>query len=536
MTSTRPPFAARWTLSLKARLGIGAAILGAGTLLTALILYLGMNAVAARLDTALASEMRMVRYATLSQQTSTFLIVATEVIQTGQPSDIRRARIAPVIDQLGQTFAALQADTQAAVEQAQDIGLDAQTRYATQSLGLARMEALLENTVAGLRNETNDTGELRAYLDSFASSFDPLLSQAANTEVMFRNTIIAAIDSLRHRLIVTALSIAGVSIALVAAFYFGLVRPQFARLDRLREAAHRIGQEDFDIALPVTRMDEIGQLWTETNRMAASLSDRKTAVQAEWTRLNDTIARRTQELRHANATLEEIDGNRRRFFADVSHELRTPLTVILMEAQIGKKLDSAAARAFATIEARAARLNRRIDDLLRVARSDSGQLELEVEATPLADLIEEVRNEVTAEVNNAGMTLEVEPPGEVHLLCDPNWMRQVLAGLIRNAIRHARAGGFIGVTAQAGETSVTLRVIDHGPGIDPKDVPLIFGRFVQGGGPAKKQGFGIGLALARWVIEAQGGSIAATSPLPEACAPQGITGTAFDICLPRKKG
>lgn len=531
MSVTAPPDPARSrSLSLKARLGIGAAVLGSGTLLTALVLLLGLNAVAARLETALASELRMARYATLSQQAATFLVVSTEMVQTGRPAEVRRDRITPIVDQLARTFDALQADTQAAAEAAQDLGIDAQSRYGTQSLGLARMQALLDNTVAGLATDTDTSTDLRGYLDGFASSFDPLLSQAVSTEIQFRNTIIQGIDTLRQRLTAIAVGIAGSTILLVAAFYFGLVRPQFTRLDRLREAAHRIAGEDFAVALPVTRADEIGELSLETNRMAGALSARQSAIQAEWARLTDTIDQRTAALRAANATLEEIDENRRRFFADVSHELRTPLTVILMEAQIGKKTTPAASEAFATIEARAERLNRRIDDLLRVARSDSGQLELDVQPTPLPDLIRSVVSEVRAETENAAMTLEVGEVPQVELSCDPNWVRQVLVGLIRNAIRHARAGGMIRLTAAVDEGTAALAVSDHGPGIPPETLPGIFDRFAQGAGSAKGQGFGLGLALARWVIEAQGGTITALSPLPD--APAGVTGTAIQLCLP----
>jgi signal transduction histidine kinase len=455
------------------------------------------------------------------------------MVQTGQPAEVRRDRIAPVTGQLRRTFEALHADTEAAVEKARDIGLDEQSRYATQSLGLARMQAMLENTVAGLDGETEDQAELRAYIDGFATSFDPLLGQAVNAEVLFRNAILQGIDTLRRKLAITALAIAGATVLLVAAFYLGLVRPQFARIDRLREAAQQIGREEFGIRLPVTRMDEIGQLATETQRMADALSERKREVQSEWGRLNETIAQRTEELRAANATLEEIDANRRRFFADVSHELRTPLTVILMEAQIGRQSLPEAAAAFATIEARAARLNRRIDDLLRVARSDSGQLELDVQPTPLPELIAQVVEEIRAETDSAGLVLTVDDMPKVRLQCDPNWVRQVLVGIIRNAIRHARDGGALRLTAEDGDGRVTLRVIDHGPGIPPDQLPCIFDRFTQGGGAGKTQGFGLGLALAHWVVEAQGGSITAQSPLPDADRPKGVTGTAIAVCLPR---
>lgn len=519
------------SLSLKMRLGLGAAALGAATLLTVGILYLGLQQVASRLDTALASDQRMARYATLSTQVATFLVIGTEAIQTEQSAEIRMDRLEPVINQINGTFVRLRADVEDAVLAAETLGLDAQSRYGTQSLGLARMEAMLGNTLQGLSADTTDTARLRAYIDTFASSFDPLLSQAVNTELLFRNAILASIDALRRLLILASLAIAALTVGVVALFYFGLIRPQLSRLDRLRAAAHQIGQEDFDVALPVTRPDEIGQLYTETNRMAAALSARYDTVQAEWAQLNDTIARRTEDLRKANAKLSEIDENRRRFFADVSHELRTPLTVILMEAQIGRQAAPDAAEAFATIEARAARLNRRIDDLLRVARSDSGQLALEAEAVSVDALLDDVTREVQAEIDNAGMTLERAGEVKTALECDPNWIRQVMVSLISNAIRHAREGGKVRLQAEEAGDHVVLSVTDNGPGIPAADQARIFDRFAQAG-QSQGQGFGIGLALAHWVIDAQGGQIEVTSPVDGAQSLGAAPGTKIAVRLP----
>lgn len=524
---------AKPALSLKLRLSIGAALLGAGTLLTALILYVGLNAVAGRLDTALASENRMARYANLSTQAATFLVVATEAVQTGQTTATRMERLAPVAAQMRQTFAHLHADVEDAVRAAEALGLDEQSRYGTQSLGIARMQAALDSTETGLAGD-EDTARLRAHLDGFASRVDQLLSQAVNTEVLFRNNILSGIDALRRRLTLTALGIAGATLLAIAAFTFGLIRPQFARLDGLRSAAHQIGTGDFTVSLPVTRADEIGQLASETNRMAAALLARQQEVQTEWTRLNETIADRTEALRAANTQLAEIDDKRRRFFADISHELRTPLTVILMEAQIGKSGSPDPEAAFATIEARAARLNRRIDDLLRLARSDTGELALDPLAVALPDLMREVIREIQAEVDSAGMEMETPEPPAVTVICDPNWVRQVIVSLIRNAIRHARAGRMLRVSTEMHRDGIILSVTDNGPGVAEADQARIFDRFAQGTSATANAGFGVGLALAKWVIEAQGGGITLHSPLPRVQALGDAPGTKIAVRLPRQ--
>lgn len=523
------------SMSLRSRLAAGAAVLAAGTVLTAATLYLGMTRVADRLDTALAVEARMARFATLSTQVSTFLVVATEAVQTGLPAEERAARVAPVAAGIDGTFALLRRDLEGAVEAAAALGIDQQSRYGTQSLGLARMEALLDSTVAGLARPTGDRAVLRAYIDTFASSFDPLLNQAVNEEVLFRREVLEGIDRLRRMLSGLAVAMGVAAVAMAVAFYFGLVRPQFERLDRLRRAAQRIGREDFAVALPATRDDEIGQLYSETNRMAAALAGRQAAVAEEWGRLNDTIAERTEALTAANARLERVDETRRRFFADISHELRTPLTVILMEAQIARQSGADPGGAFATIEQRAARLNRRIDDLLRVARSDSGTLALQSEVLGLDRIAADVVEEVAAECDSAGMTLETVEVPPVAVTGDPNWLRQVVAGLVRNAIRHARGGGLVRLEPVVEAGMAGLAVVDAGPGIAAEDRARVFDRFGQGGAP-NGQGFGLGLSLARWVVEAQGGEIALESPVVGGAGGGGGPGTKVTVRLPRAQG
>lgn len=517
--------------SLRRRLAAGAAALTLGTLVTALVLFLGMTRVAERLDSALAAEARMARYSMLSTQVSTFLVIATEAVQTGLPAAERAARILPVADNMRETFALLEEDHARAVAEAEVLGLEQQTRHATQSLGLARMRAQVDAVLRGLSQGSEDSDVLRAHLNSFASNFDPLLNQAVNTEVVFRGETLAGIERLRGQLSLAALVMACAAIVIALGFYMGLIRPQFRRLDRLRDAARRIGQEDFAIALPVARQDEIGQIYAEINRMAAALGDRQEGVQQDRARLNDTIAQRTADLREANAALERIDANRRRFFADVSHELRTPLTVILMEAQIGQKAQPAAAEAFATIETRAARLNRRIDDLLRVARSESGELGLDLAPVNGAGVLRDVLEEVRAECDSAGMTLTDEAAPDLTVTADANWLRQVLAGLVRNAIRHARAGGRVHLSLRQEGGEAVFDVRDNGPGIDPDRQPAVLRRFDRGGA-SQAEGFGIGLSLAAWVAEAQGGSLSLHSPLPRDVAPGAEPGLGVSLRLP----
>ncbi|MGR3379349.1 sensor histidine kinase [Salipiger abyssi] len=532
MNKDSSPDRSRSGLSLKARLGLGAGLLGLATLLTVAMLVIGMARVSQRLDTALAAETRLEQYSALSTQVSTFIVVAAEAIQRGLPPETRAERIDGIAATLDRSFVMLRAGLDAEVAEAQ--GLDEQSRRATQSLGLARMQALFRSTRDGLVSETEDRDRLRAYLDTFASGFEPLLAGAVNEEKRLRAGILAGIEDLRRSLTLAAIAIGLAALALCAGVYFGLIRPQFRRLDALRDAARRIGREEFDIALPAGPRDEIGALSAETARMAQALAARAEAVARDRAQLGEIIRQRTEALSAANARLERTDEDRRRFFADISHELRTPLTVILMEAQLGRQGDDPAP-AFATIEARAQRLNRRIDDLLRIARSETGQLALETAPVALADLLAEAVAETRAELSNAGMVLEAPDAAPLTVTGDRNWLRQVVVGLIRNAIRHARAGGRLRLELREDGGFGEIVLTDNGPGIAAEDQARIFDRFAQGGG-GNAQGFGLGLALARWVIEEQGGSIALQSPLPRDAALGEAAGTKISVRLPLDRG
>jgi signal transduction histidine kinase len=522
-------------ISLKAQLGLGAGLLGLATLITAALLVAGMAQVSKRLDTALQAERRLEQYGALSTQVSTYIIVATELIQRAQPAAIRAERTGGIAETLARSFGHLRAGLDAEVAAARALGLDAQTRRATQSLALARMEALLGNTQAALTSDTGDGERLRAHLDRFASGLEPLLAEAVNEEKRLRSEILAGIDDLSRRLMLGAAVIALGALVVTGGFYLGIVRPQFRRLDALRQAARQIGLEDFAIALPTTPADEIGQLYAETNRLAQGLAARAEAVASDRAHLNEIIRQRTRALRAAYTRLERTDEDRRRFFADISHELRTPLTVILMEAQLGRRGAPDPETAFATIETRATRLNRRIDDLLRIARSETGQLALEAERVDLGAMLQEAAAETRAEIANAGMEITAPPAAPLTVTGDRNWLRQVIVGLIRNAIRHARGGGAIRLEMRQDGGFGEVAVIDNGPGIAPADQARIFDRFAQGGA-GNAQGFGLGLALARWVIEEQGGTITVQSPVPRAAALGDSPGTKIAVRMPLHPG
>ena len=379
-------------------------------------------------------------------------------------------------------------------------------------LGLARMRASFE-ALARAAPEAAEPAALRARLDGFAALFAPLLDEAIEAERRAARQAEAGLDRQRRLMQALAVAIAAGAAALLLAFHLVLVRPLLGRLDRVARAAEAVGAGAFD-PVPVDRRDELGLVFARINRMAARLGRGRRALERDRARLEATVAARTAELSAANARLEATDAERRRLFADVGHELRTPLTVILAEHDLAARPEASEPElraALAVIGARARRLNRRIDDLLRVARSESGELELDARPFDLAAAASDAVEDIAPLARRARVAL-VPRLGPAAALGDRDWSRQVIAGVLDNAVRHSPPGAAIEVALAAAGTKIALTVTDEGEGVPQADRERIFARHVRGA--RRGLGFGVGLALARWVMTRQGGAIALESPAP----------------------
>lgn len=523
----------RWVGSLRARMMAGAGVIALLGVFAALLTGYGAIETASRIAQAVAAQGRMELMAALSARVGDYAVVAVESANSVAIAPGERAKRLDSRAQLvAEAFARAEAALSDAVEQARETGQSAQMRRATRSIGLARMRAQFDAMVRRLSDPRffNQPEGLRAVLDSFATQFSPLLSQVIEEERLDRDTSLASVEALRTRLIQLALGLALAAVLALAAFHFALTRPLLDRLARIGVATADIRRGAYDSRLDVGRRDELGLLFAQMNRMAARLDRGRRAVAADQAALEQTIAARTAELSAANARLAAIDADRRRFFADVGHELRTPLTVILAEAELGlgaAEIAEADARAaFSVIRARGRRLNRRVEDMLRVARSESGQIELNPAPFDVAVCLDEAIQDASGLARRHQIALVAEVAPGLTALGDPDWIRQVVAGLIDNALRHSPPGGAIRLVA--GEDDwVRIRVIDQGSGIAAADQARIFERFQRAARPQGPGGFGVGLSLAKWIVESQSGRIEVTSPVGTS------PGTEVTISLPR---
>jgi PAS domain S-box-containing protein len=225
-----------------------------------------------------------------------------------------------------------------------------------------------------------------------------------------------------------------------------------------------------------------------------------------------------QALRQREQALREADRRKDEFIAMLAHELRNPLVPIrngielLRHAQTNPSLVE---QVRPMMERQIGQMVRLIDDLLDVARIAAGKIELRRENVALATVVSAAVDAQRAAIEGARVSLDLDlPHDEVLLEADVTRLSQVLSNLLHNATKFTPAGGRIAVSARRlGTDSLRLSVRDTGMGIAPDQLPKIFDLFVQAGMRAKPQigGLGIGLAIARRLVELHGGGIEARS-------------------------
>lgn len=227
------------------------------------------------------------------------------------------------------------------------------------------------------------------------------------------------------------------------------------------------------------------------------------------------------------ARLAADEHQRRSLLADVTHELRTPLTVIAgnVEAILDGVHPADEAHLGAILEETRV-LSRLVEDLRTLALSEAGSLSLHREPTDVDVLVTDVSTSSAAPAAAARVTVAAAVEEDVPLVdVDPVRIREVLTNLVANALRHTPPGGRIDLRARLDGEVVEITVHDTGSGIDPALLPHVFERFARGTG---SPGSGLGLSIARGLVELHGGTIAAESTPGD--------GTTIRIRLPIQPG
>ncbi|MBM3150954.1 MAG: HAMP domain-containing protein [Chloroflexi bacterium] len=272
-----------------------------------------------------------------------------------------------------------------------------------------------------------------------------------------------------------------------------------APLKAMTQASRRISEGRYNERVPAAGSDELGQMAESFNQMAGAL--------------------------------EQVEAMRRQLIGDVTHELRTPLTTIKgsMEGLMDGVLP-ATADTYQQIHQEAGRLSRLVDDLQELSRVEARTYALDIRPLEVSRLVDSVVRRLSRSYEGKGVALTSSlPPGGLSILADEDRILQVLINLAGNALQYTPQGGRVEILAAGREQEVDISVRDNGIGIPPGHIGHIFTRFYRVDKSRSRQhggGSGIGLTIARHLVEAQGGTIRAES------AGEG-QGSAFTVTLKR---
>jgi len=408
-------------------------------------------------------------------------------------------------------------------------------------LELQQREALGVEVTQG---SVEDTEDLSTLLDSIIAEFReivasedsaPLSSQGIDSAVRRKSTVVASInarinariDTLNTAIVWFTVAFGLVSIPLVVLACTWLLNQLYKPLDAIRYGAEAIAIGKYTHRLPETLDKEFQQIVLAFNSMASQLSQHESKAEQSLRQLETAVEQRTRELTEANQRLTSIDSKRRQFLADLSHELRTPLTVIRGEAQVTLRHPTVGSDTYRqtldTILAQAVGLSRLVDDLLLLARAEISQLTLDVETCELGQWLKQKATHWSrVAVSHRFHVVLTHDATPLSVRADAQRLAQVLAILIDNAIKYSPAGSTITLRAGLAGGRVCIAVQDEGTGIAPTDLGPIFERFVRLN--RRGDGAGLGLAIARTIIEAHGGEITVDSVLHK--------GSVFTVWLP----
>jgi len=392
----------------------------------------------------------------------------------------------------------------------------------------------------------------------------------------------APVRLLAYRVVLTM----GFALVLVVLLIFMVSRKIAEPIISLNSLAERITKGDFGVSLPLKRKDEVGSLAGSFNTMAMSLMKyRKEAEDKKWAveeanrqlialaeSLEEKVSERTRELEEsrnrikenldlverANIELRRMDRIKDHFLGMMSHELRTPLSLITgyssnLVSDPAMKLDPRVMESVEGIYKGAERLKNLVTEMMDISQIDARGLRLVFELTDVGQVVEEVLKELGSFVSERGQTVVVgDFSGIPKVTADRKRLRQVLVNIIGNAIKFTADGGRIEVTPELHEKGtdyvtrygkvesdyLDIMVKDEGIGIDKDEIDRIFEKFYEVGEIEKHitskyrflgRGVGLGLPIARGIVEAHQGRLWAESPGYD---PAKRPGSVFHIFIP----
>jgi signal transduction histidine kinase len=309
-------------------------------------------------------------------------------------------------------------------------------------------------------------------------------------------------------------------------------------IEVLHSGAEAVGRGDLDHRVRHDAPDELGALASSFNEMTAQIGKQRDALIKAKSTLAEQVEARTRELREqsetlarTNARLRAIDASRANFFADISHELRTPLTILRGQAEVALRAPSADAEALRStlggIVQKTEQLGRLVDDLLFLARSEAGSIMVRSTDVILQDVVGDVLIDGQNLPRRDGVRIRPSQPEKPVLVRgDPDRLRQAILIALDNAIRLAPEGTTVDLEVVEADEQGIVRVRDQGPGFTGEELGSAFTRFYSANPsqPRSGRGLGLGLSIAKWIVEQHNGAIRIDS------APQ--QGATVEISVP----
>lgn len=334
-----------------------------------------------------------------------------------------------------------------------------------------------EDTIAAALSDARDGGEGRRLLES--------LGYTEKTAARFLPDVSGfAAGSFRLNLFCT-LILAGILLS----FCRGFLSRREALYLRAEKGVRAFSEGDFSGHLP--RSDE-GTLY----RLFASVDSLASALQAK----GETEYKAKEFLKNT--------------ISDISHQLKTPLAALELYNEIMMSEPDNAGTVAAFSQKTAAALDRMeqlISSLLKITRLDAGSVRFHKRPHRVAEVAAKAIEQLTTRAERENKEITVSGPPDEQLVCDLQWTSEAVGNLVKNALDHTDSGGHVLVSWERSPAMVRVAVSDDGAGIAPEDIHHIFKRFYRSGNSSDAQGVGLGLALAKSIVEGQGGTLSVQS-------------------------
>lgn len=295
------------------------------------------------------------------------------------------------------------------------------------------------------------------------------------------------------------------AIGLTVFLVFWLLQREHIRLKEMEENVRRFTEGNFDRRIAAEGEGDFALLSTAVNEMASSLNSHREAQRKAKEFLKDTIS-------------------------DISHQLKTPLAALFMYQDIIQQesgeeetVKKFAAKSVAALE----RMQTLVLNLLKIARLDADMIRFGSQEVKVRGLMEDIRSEFETRAQREGKEIILEGNPACYTVCDRDWMQEAVSNLVKNALDHTKEDGKIEISWEAVGTGTRIQVKDNGNGIHPEDMYAIFKRFYRSRFSNDGEGAGLGLPLAKAIVEGHEGTISVESTLGE--------GALFTVFLPYKE-